>query len=175
MADRYSDIMRAAQLKKAYDNYMKYLLGETDRQANIGQGTARPALKTLYVVPFGTKLMTNQFAQVSGTETFWTTHKTKFATRTKDSLKTDTPVEAGLKLRGFSPARISYKSGINEKGEVKTSNVTKMKYLSYGGKSQSIPFGTKDGTEAEETAYKALASQFTVDKNNKTYWQREKY
>jgi hypothetical protein len=175
MADRYSDILRGSQLKKALDNYLKYLAGETDRQPNIGKGKARPALIALYVRPFGTALATKQFAKVSGDETFWKNNKPKFKDYTQDELLTGTPDETSLKLKGFRPARLSYKTNIGTTGTEKTSNVTKMKYLSYGGTSSSAPFGNKATSVSEGAAFEALKKEFTVNATNKVYWMREKY
>jgi hypothetical protein len=173
MADRYSDILKGARLKKALDNYIKYLSGEVDRQPNIGNGTPRPAGTTLYVSPFATKLATKQYAQVSGSEAFWTANKTKFGTHTKDSIDGGSG-ETALKLKGYRAARVSYKTNIGQKGTPETSNATKMKYLSYGGTYSSAPFGQKT-TETENAAYTDIAGNFTVNATAKVYWNREKY
>lgn len=175
MADRYSDILRAAQLKKALDNYIKYISAETDRQPNIGKGKARPALKTLYIRPFGTTLVAKQFAQVSGNQTFWDNNKAKFTDYAQDALATGATPETALKLKGFRAARLSYKTNIDTTGKEKTSNVTKMKYLSYGGTSSSIPFGNKETSVTESAAFETLKGKFTVNATNKVYWMREKY
>ena len=169
--------MRAAQLKKAYDNYMKYLQGETDRQVNIGKGKARPETTALYVRPFSVELPDSVYAKVSGGKDFWTQQKTNFDTYTTDTLDTATGEDA-IKLKGFRPAKLSIKTGINPTGEVKTSNVTKMKYLKYGGTSQSLPFGNKATITAEGDAFEAIRIKTGVAKDSKTtrvYWQREKY
>lgn len=173
MADRYSDILQGARLKKALDNYIKYLSGEVDRQPNIGNGTPRPASKTLYVSPFSVSLASKQYAQVSGSEAFWTAHKSKFTGYTKESVDGGNG-ETGLKLKGYRAARVSYRTGIKPTGVAATSNATKMKYLSYGGTSSSAPFGKKS-TETENAAYTDIAAEFEVNATAKTNWSREKY
>jgi hypothetical protein len=173
MADRYSDILQGARLKKALDNYIKYLSGEVDRQPNIGNGAPRSASKTLYVSPFSVSLATKQYAQVSGSEAFWTGHKTKFTGYTKESVDAGAN-ETGLKLKGYRAARVSYKTNIKPTGVPETSNATKMKYLSYGGTSSSAPFGQKT-TETENAAYTDIAAGFEANATAKVYWNREKY
>jgi hypothetical protein len=177
MADRYGDILRGARLKVALDNYIKYLSGEVNRQPNIGKGKPRAATTTLYVDPFGTKLAAKQSAQVNGPQEFWNSHKPKFSTYTKDTLDTKGG-EISLKIKGFRAARASYKTGINPTGVEATSNATKMKYLKYGGTSQSLPFGQAETFTTESAAFEAIKTAFGVTQTTKAakvYWQREKY
>lgn len=177
MADRYSDILRASQLKKALDNYIKYIAGEVDRQPKIGKGKARAKTIPLYVHPFGTELASKQSALVSGPEEFWKSHKPKFTDYTADAIVTASG-ESSLKLKGFRAARLSYKTGISTTGVEETSNVTKMKYLKYGGTSQSLPFGNSATKVSESAAFETLKGKFAIpdgSKETKVYWQREKY
>lgn len=173
--DRYSRIIEASRYKKALDNYIDYVSGLKDRQTKIGEGGARPDRQDLYIKPFGTTLGTKQYAQVSAYDTAWTSHSSKFTGYTKSSLDT-AEGDSSLKLKGLSPARLSYKSGIASTGTVKTSKVTGLKYLSYGGSSVSVPFGQKAGTTVESQAFDSIRASFgNLPDSVSITWIREKY
>lgn len=179
MADRYSRIIEASRMKKALDNYLLWLNGTADRQVGVGNGKARPATTNLYVKPFGVALNAKQYAQVSGNATYWGNNKTKFTSKkaTIDEINAGgTTDESALKLKGFRAARVVHRTGMLETGKVSTSNVTKTKYLNYGGTSTSIPFGTNTVTPNSEAAqFEILKGEYTLDATQRVNWSREKY
>lgn len=168
---RYSRIVTASRYAKALDNYIKYVSGTAERQTKIGQGTKRPPSKTLYVTPFGLKTATNQFIEVSAAETAYTDYSANLTGYVKATLTSGT--ESSIKPSGFRPARISIKTGSSEAGTVTTSKVTGMKYLSYGGKSSSVPFGRKETADAESAVFEILKTKIATS-TNKVSWIREK-
>jgi hypothetical protein len=168
---RYSRIVSASRYAKALDNYIKYVSGTAERQGKIGQGTKRPPSKTLYINPFALKTTDKQYAEVSASETAWNDHKANFTGYTKESLVSGT--EFSLKASGYRAARVSLKTGASDSGTIKTSKVTGMKYLSYGGKSSSVPFGKKDNTDTESAVFDVIKGKFSGS-SSQVSWIREK-
>lgn len=176
MAKRYSNILQAAKLKTALDNYLAHI-SKGQQQTNVGNGKAKATTTELFVRPFGASLAAKQYAKTSGDSAAWTNGKTNFAKRTLATL--DAGTETSIKLKGFRAARFVLRTGMKASGTVKTAVATKSKYLDYGGTSVSIPFGQKDATtETESTAFAELKTAYktTLDTvGNRAYWSREKY
>lgn len=149
---RYSRIMEAARYYAAIDNYIKYITDASKHSTNIGSGDPRAASIKLYIKPFGRALAANQMIETSGAEPTWNTYGPKFAGRTTAAA----PGDAGLIIvpEDFKAARVKITTGKSAQGIVKVSRVTGLKYLSYGGKSSSVPFG-RGATVGEtmETAF----------------------
>lgn len=150
---RYSRIMQAAKLYSSVDNLIKYWQDSTRRGSKVGQGEPRPKSIKLYVNPFGFNLGAGQVALTSGAEPAYNQYQTSLGTRTKRIAPTDE--NAIIKLANFKAARVIIKTGRSTQGVAKTSKVTGQKYLSYGGKSTSLPFGQKGGneTDAQQAAF----------------------
>lgn len=168
---RYSRIVSASRYAKALENYIKYVSGTADRQGKIGQGTKRPPSKTLYVNPFSLKTTDKQYAETSASETAWNDTKANLTGYTKETLTAGT--EFALDASGYRAARISIKTGVSDAGTIKTSKVTGMKYLSYGGKSSSVPFGKKENTDTESAVFDVLKGKIKTS-TNQVSWIREK-
>lgn len=168
---RYSRIVSASRYAKALENYVKYVSGTSDRQSKIGQGTKRPTSKELFVTPFGMKVATKQYASSSASETAYSDLKTQLAGYVFDDLAalTGTALEAS----GYRSARISVKTGVSDSGAIKTSKVTGMKYLSYGGKSVSVPFGKSKDADVESAVFDTLKGKIKTS-TNQVSWIREK-
>jgi hypothetical protein len=153
MAQKYSRILQAARYYAAIDNYIKYITDASKRGQKVGSGKSRPASKTLYVDPFNIDLGTGVLAHVSGALPTWNARQAIFALHTKDTLPGSTnPV----KINGFRAARAVVTTGRSTNGVKKTSKVTGMAYLDYGGISTSLPFGRKNNTETEADAFSEL-------------------
>jgi len=152
---RYSRILQAARYYAAIDNYINYVKDASRHSTNIGSGDPRPESIKLYVKPFGRSLATGQLIEASASAPAWNTYSAKFANRTTAT----PPGNAGLIIvpEDYKAARVKITTGKSANGIVKTSRVTGMKYLSYGGKSTSIPFGKgTDNAETQETAFLEL-------------------
>jgi len=156
MGRRYSRILGAAKYYSAIDNYIKYITDASKRGQNVGQGTKRPESVKLYVDPFGIKMAEGQRAVASGALPTWNQYRTQsdVSSRVSDVAPTDSDLI--ITPEGWKAARISIKTGISDNGIVKTSKVTGLKYLSYGGTSSSLPFGRKDEAETETAAFADL-------------------
>lgn len=119
--------------------------------------TNRPASQELYITPFGLALPAKVFAICGASVTTVSTYLAKVNTggsRTKETITTtgQTP-EVGLKIEGYRAARVVVRTGRSKTGTRTLSKTSGMPYKYYGGKSQSIPFGRKDGTEEQKQAF----------------------
>jgi len=153
MAQRYSRILSAAKYYAAVDNYLKYITDATRRGSRVGLGDPRPKSIPLFIRPFGIDLAVAEFAKASGAEPTWNTHKASIGTRAKDALAAG---NTALRLDDFQPARVIITTGRSATGVAKTSKTTGMKYLDYGGKSTSLPFGEDADTDDQTTAFTAI-------------------
>jgi hypothetical protein len=155
MARRYSRILQAARYYSAIDNYIKYITDASKRGQKVGSGRDRVPSQILYIAPFGIKLGTGSIARVSGAKPTWDARKGIFAVRTRDTIP-DTL--NAIKIDGFKAARLVIATGRGT-GVAETSKITGMKYLKYGGKSTSIPFGGVNATEKESEAFEELKTE----------------
>lgn len=137
MARRYSRILQAARYYSAIDNYIKYITDASKRGQKVGSGRDRVPSQILYIRPYALDLGANTFAQVSGAKPTWDARQAIFALNTKNSLPAGS---VSVKVDGYSAARVVITTGRGA-GVPETSKVTGMKYLKYGGKSTSLPFG----------------------------------
>jgi hypothetical protein len=159
MARKYSRIMSAAKYYSAIDNYIKYITDASKRGSKVGQGKPRPKSTKLYIDPFGVALADGQVVPTSASLTAWTAHKTKLGTHTSDTQSDETKI---VKLEGFTPARVIITTGRSATGVAKTSSVTGLKYLSYGGTSTSLPFGRKSLAESQQAAFDEIRLQIVA-------------
>jgi len=158
MGKKFSRVLGGARYKTELDNYIKWLTGEAERQPNIGKKGNRPASKKLYIIPFGYSLPSTVHLTQSASLTIWDTHKSDFSAYTLDTLPTD---NNALKIRGYRAPRVTIITGLADAGSVKTSHITGAKYLSYGGKSASIPFGKGSTTKSENDVFTTIKSSDT--------------
>lgn len=151
---RYSRILEAAKYYASIDNYIKYITDATRRGQNVGTGEARPPSQPLFIRPFNVDLATGQLARSSAAAPSWTTYSARFGT----FVTATAPADPGniVKLAGFRPARVVITTGRSGTGTVKTSKVTGMKYLDYGGKSTSIPFGQNATVTDQQAAFDTI-------------------
>jgi hypothetical protein len=154
MGQRYSRILEAAKLAPQLDAFLDYQKNSARRGSRVGKGKPRPKGMDLYVIPFQIPVHASQKVRATGSVDAFNTYGTKdgLATRVDDTL---TDGETVLPLKGFKAARIAITTGVNPTGVEKTSNVTKAKYLSYGGNSTSVPFGRSNGTDTMVAAFNA--------------------
>lgn len=130
---------------------MQWVQGQTTRGNRIGQGQARPASIKLYLEPFGLSLPTGAKVMASAAVPSWNSYATGIGTHATATAPTD---EANIIVpEGFRAARVVVKTGRSNQAIVKTSNVTGLQYGSYGGRSTSVPFGRKNGTEEQSGAF----------------------
>lgn len=162
MSKKFSRVLAGARYQQELTNYLKWLQGQTDRQPNIGKKGNRPASKILYVKPFAYKIPAGVLLQVSGADPAWESYKSSFSVHTVDTLPENTE---SLKIRGYRAARVNIITGRTPGGVVKTSHITEAKYLSYGGKAQSVPFGQgASGTETEIQAFDLIKTSAELSK-----------
>ena len=148
---RYSRILSAAKYYSAIDNYIKYITDASKRGSKVGSGKPRQESIKLYIDPFNIKLAAGQVALASAAKPSWTTYDGNLGTHTTATKPTNEDLI--IKLQNFSAARVNITKGRSASGVPKTSKVTGLKYLDYGGTSTSIPFGRKNETETQEAAF----------------------
>lgn len=145
-------LAQAKLLATYWDNYMNYLNNLDDRQPGIGQGDPKPPQTPLYIKPFAYDLDTTQFIEANGTANRWSSYGASFAPYTKDTLGAG---ETTLSPK-FSPARLIVKEGLSTTKQIRTANTTKRKYVTYGGKAGSVPFGINTPTDDELDVYQTI-------------------
>lgn len=158
---RYSRILEAAKYYSSIDNYIQYITNAARRGQNVGTGTARPPSQVLYVRPFNVDLAAGQLAKTSAAAPSWTTYASRFGTH----VTATAPTDAGniVKIADFRAARVVITTGRSGTGTVKTSKVTGQKYLDYGGKSTSIPFGQTGAITDQEAAFNAIKNAIVTN------------
>lgn len=164
MSRRFSRIQAATRYYAAVDNYIKYITDATRRSTRVGQGKARPRSQKLFIDPFGLKLASGQRVPVSAAQPAWTTYSGRFGGHTEATPPTDEDLI--VKPADYRAARVIIVSGRSQTGVVKTSAITGMKYLSYGGDSTSIPFGRKNETETELAAFEEIKAAINPEASN---------
>lgn len=115
--------------------------------------TNRTPSQKFYVIPFGITMPANVLAIASSTAAVVTEYKAKVntgGTRIKETL---TGTEKALPIQDFEAARIAIRTGRSATGTDKKSKTSGLPYKSYGGRSKSIAFGSKDGAEDMQTAF----------------------
>jgi hypothetical protein len=128
---------------------IKYITDASKRGQRVGTGQPRPKSNKYFIDPFGIKLAVNQVVPVSASEPAFNAYKANVSLRFKETVADEDLI---IPVRGFRAARAIITTGRSTSGVAKTSKVTGMKYLDYGGKSQSIAFGRKNETETMEAA-----------------------
>lgn len=113
----------------------------------IGNGADRPPATQLFVYPFNVKMPTGMLAKASALSTAWTAAKEQVNQYVVDVLPSGT---AARGVRQYSAARVVHGISRSNKGSAKTSHITGASYLSYGGRSLSVPFGKTTATAAEK-------------------------
>ena len=155
MANRkYQRILQAAKYFAAIDNYIKYIQDASKRGSRVGTGQARVASQKLFIDPFGIALAADQVVPQSGALPTWTTYSADIGTRATAAA----PVNGDLivPVADYKAARVIITTGRLTQGVKKTSKVTGMPYLDYGGKSTSLPFGRKDAADTQSAAFLEL-------------------
>ena len=145
-------LAQAKLLATYWDNYVNYLTSLDDRQPGIGQGDPKPPQTPLYVKPFAYDLDGTQYIEVNGTASRWASWGSAFSPYTKDTLGAG---ETALDIR-LSPARLIIKENVSTTKQVRTANTTKRKYITYGGKAGSVPFGLNTATDNEFDVYTTI-------------------
>ncbi|RUT08423.1 hypothetical protein DSM106972_015910 [Dulcicalothrix desertica PCC 7102] len=141
---KYSRILQAAKYYSAVDNYIKYITDASKRGGRVGTGDPRPKSKKYFIDPFGIKLGAGQVVPVTSSEPAFTAYSADIAGRFQ---ATEANEDNIIPVRSYRAARAIITTGRTTSGTAKTSRVTGLKYLSYGGKSISVAFGRKNETE----------------------------
>ncbi|NJL61817.1 MAG: hypothetical protein HC903_08285 [Methylacidiphilales bacterium] len=141
---KYSRILQAAKYYSAIDNYIKYITDASKRGQRVGTGQPRPKSTRYFIDPFGVKLSTGQVVEVTSSEPAFNLYKANMTGRFELTKANEDDI---IPLANYRAARAIVTTGRTTTGVAKTSKVTGMKYLDYGGKSTSVAFGRKNDTE----------------------------
>jgi hypothetical protein len=153
MSKHYSRILQAARYQTALTAYTEYITGKAERQPNIGTKGNRPPSTKLYISPFSFTIGATDKLETSANQAAWTEHEGAFGSHTLAALPSG---DVSFKIRGFRPSKVVIITGRSGSGTVKTSHITKTKYLSYGGSSRSIPFGKAASGDTEVTVFDTI-------------------
>lgn len=165
MAERYSRILSAATLYPQLKNYLNYIQTMDDRNPNVGQGRPRPASQVLFIRPFNYNLPVGQMHKTSGAQPTFNSYSSEGQIGSRVTSVTPTGDGNVVDLDNFKPARVIITTGRSTTGTVKTSRITKAKYLSYGGTSTSLPFGKANDTDTYADAVAAIRTTLLGDEN----------
>lgn len=172
MSRHYSRIQQAARYQQALNNYVAYVQGKSERQPNIGNGKKRDASQTLYIRPFGVPATSSDLFTVSGSLPTWEEFSGIISGHAVATVATG---KTAVKVRGFKASRVIIITGRAQDGTVKESHITKTKYLSYGGKSRSLPFGRAADADTELSVFTTIKSALTpAGSGNRVYLSPEK-
>jgi hypothetical protein len=172
MSRHYSRILQAARLQQELTAYVEFLTGKAERQPNIGTRGGRPAQTALYITPFTLTLGANDKIQCGANSASWTANEGAFGSHVTATLPAG---DVAFKIRGFQPAKVVIVTGREATGTVKTSHITKGKYLSYGGTSRSIPFGKAAAGDTEAVTFQTIKDLIApAGSTTKVYLQPEK-
>lgn len=173
MSKHYSRLLQASRYQAALAKYVAYIEGRANRQPNIGNGKKRDTSQTLYVKPFATPEASTDLYKCSAGLTAWNTYKATLGGHALDVAGNGINV---IKARGFKAARVVIVTGRSADGSVKESHITGSKYLSYGGKSVSLPFGRVNNTDTPLTVFNAIKTELTpVGSTTKVYFSDENF
>jgi hypothetical protein len=172
---RYSRILQAARYYAAIDNYINYVKDASKHSTNIGQGRNRPPSQRIYIRPFAVDLAAGQRVMETGSQTAWNAYKGQIGNRAADAAPADSA--NNIALANYSAARVIITTNQSANGVVKTSRVTGLKYLSYGGQSTSLPFGANADGDDEVAAFTAIRTAIlpTLGANSKISHKRERF
>jgi hypothetical protein len=153
-AQKYSRILESAKYYSAIDNYIKYITDASKRGQNVGNGKARQPSQRLFIDPFNIALAAGQVVPTSAAEPTWTKYNAAMGAHTGATAPGDENLI--VKVAEFTPARVVIATGRSNTGVAKTSKVTGLKYLDYGGTSTSVPFGRATAAETMTAAFDAI-------------------
>jgi lysophospholipase L1-like esterase len=148
--------------KRGYDRYLQWL--QQPRTDGTGDGEPRGPSVVRYLIPFTRSLGANGVVMTRVSQEAVSQMGTAIGSKAKATLGgNDIPQF----IRKFKPARIVMISGRNQSGVVKTSKRTGLKYLSYGGKSYTHPFGrpTANSTDTMYETYAEIRAQLAQQPN----------
>lgn len=154
MTNRFSQVKRGAEYKKALDNYTDYLKNAETRPTKRLQGGVRTSRRQLVeraVRPFGMDLSGDETVLVKASQASITGIGAAVGSR----LIVPSTTTNASKLSKFKPARVSAFRGTGAATYVQ-SKVTKLFYLKYTGDSFGLPFGALTEAEEEATGAKTI-------------------
>ena len=147
-------LLEAARLQGAWQNYLDYLSDVTKQQPGIGTRGPRPVPTKVYLKPFTFEIdAADQRIAANSNTAMWNQFRAPFSSyvdETADPASVDV-----LKISGFRAAKLVVKQ-VTGAAVVKTSNRTKLKYLSYPGDSGGLAFGRNTATDTEEEIFEIL-------------------
>ncbi len=153
---RYSRIKEAAKLQQALTNYHNYLTSQLTDTPPTGTPANQGAYTPLYAKPFAYDLGSAPRVRESAQQEGWTTYKSHFANRTSETA----PAPADLiRIRNYKLPRVSIYQDYQETGTYRTSEITGLTYIYYGGETVTIPFGLDTSAASAEklaTAFNAI-------------------
>lgn len=156
-AQRYSRILQAAKLYSAVDNLIKSITDSTRKGQNVGNGSPRQPSQKLFIDPFNIALATGQVVPATGAKPSWTTYSASIGNRA--SATPPTNEDLIVKVSDFTAARVVITTGRSTTGVKKVSKVTGLAYLSYGGKSTSLPFGRNAAGDTMQAAFEEIRTR----------------
>lgn len=168
-------IFQASRYAGALDAYVDYIKNMERRGSRVGQGEPRPEIVQLYITPFAIELATGAFIQTSASINGYNDIKAALGDGVKNTI---TAQQKSFKMRGYKSPRVNLITGRSDRGVAKTSNVTKLKYLDYGGKARSCPFGKRTATDTVSDVFTAVESALVgaaASTDRKVYLIPEKY
>ncbi len=115
----------------------------------------------VYLLPFGATLNASIFAKVQITKR--TNTALPATAKTACNYKTLGNADQGLRIRGYDPAYVYWRTGAATSSTDRTSRVTGRTYKSYfaaGDQGYMAPFGRDDATDNEAARQKAITTAF---------------
>lgn len=157
---RYSRIIRGQGAPGSRDRYLQYLAG-IDNVSNVGNGRPRSGTIVIGLDPFGIGL--TSAVEARGTVSADARAAIAVAAVAARINLTQGGSIRRLRLGNYLPARVVLTTGIQTSGVVRTSRTTGQRYLSYGGESNSHPFGKANDTDTYDAAVLAIETELLGD------------
>lgn len=149
---------KAAQGKfsnKVVTTYKLYL-DNPERAKQDNPVRNRPPSIPLYISPFSFDLTAAQTVKVSASQTVISSRLTHVNAGGVRALASMAPNTTALRVGEFRAARVIISTGRQATGIDKISKTSGLPYKSYGGNTESIPFGRKDSGEDQAQAFAAI-------------------
>lgn len=153
MANRFSDIKRAARLKEGLDNYINYLQNLGTRPTRIGQLGPRNLDTLLYVQPFLVDVGASQFCSAQNTSDGFNELGTYINASAEAAVTDNLGANELVQFPRFRAARIVMFRNATRSVTVERSDVTNLEYLKYAGTRLSCAFGATADTDDQINSF----------------------
>ncbi len=155
MAARYSRIRQAKQLENSLTNLRLY--EDTPRVRRVNSRGAREPSITVFVVPFGADVETDEVVAVRNVGIGYTALADKInAPTTQGEVTNVRGAKTIVRVAGFNSAKVVWFRNATRSVEEKISDVTKDRYLKYNGTRSSCAFGRKATTDNQYDAFNEI-------------------